>query len=247
MPETRQQTGGEEAVVQHLVHAQVTRHGDVANRGEIRRTLVHHARLVIPETVIEQIFLRRHGMVEPSIGGDDVVRPGAKRFHRHHPGAASEVQHARVPRVGAKTFHGDGNGGGEGVQSRHVFQIFEVSARHANIRLDGEVIVRVSHVVVVLRLERSQQPRRERVARMKSMQRRGVRKVGDGAGDADRGGSAKVSRPRPATRSATTAAVASSSPRLHSTCAGSIASPPSKAIFASRGFPNPTSANPARA
>ena len=188
MPETRQQTGGEEAVVQHLVHAQVTRHGDVANRGEIRRTLVHHARLVIPETVIEQIFLRRHGVVEPSIGGDDVVRPGAKSFHRHHPGAASEVQHARVPRVGAKTFHGNGDGSGEGVQSRHVFQIFEVSARHANVRLDGEVIVRVSHVVVVLRLERSQQPRRERVARMKSMQRRGVRKVGDGAGDADRGG-----------------------------------------------------------
>ena len=101
------------------------------------------------------------------------------RARRQNPRAAPEVQHPRVLRLGARSVDRDRDRALERLEPRAIAQVPEVPPGHPDVRLHGDVVVRVPDVVLVLRLKRRQQPNRQLVLDVQRVKRRGVREVGD--------------------------------------------------------------------
>ena len=93
-------------------------------------------------------------MVEPAVGGGDVVGARSKRLHRQQTRAASHVQHAGVLRVLPQAVHRARDGLGKCSAPRGVLEVAEVSLGHLHVGLHRYVVVRVLDVVVVVSLER---------------------------------------------------------------------------------------------
>ena len=182
VPETWDDPRRQQAVVQHVVDAEVARDRHVPEHREVRRALVNNLDLIVAEPVVEQALLGGHGVVEPAVGGGDVVRAGSQRFHRDETRAASDVEHPGVLGVLAQPVHREGDGIGERGAPRGVLEVAKVSLGHLHVRLHRYVVVGVLDVIVVVRLERREEADGEHVPRVDVVQRRRVGQRGDTPG-----------------------------------------------------------------